>query len=85
MKDFYLITHSEERNLKLVLKALLVGILSSFIVILYRFALSYAEDFAFYIYDFIKNNIFLIPIWFLILISLAFIYALLIGTGIYLI
>lgn len=73
MKDFYLITHSEERNLKLVLKALLVGILSSFIVILYRFALSYAEDFAFYIYDFIKNNIFLIPIWFLILISLAFI------------
>ena len=49
MKNFDVITHAEERNVKLVLKGLLVGIITSFIVILYRFALSYAEDFAFFI------------------------------------
>lgn len=47
MKNFDVITHVEERNVKLVLKGLLVGIITSFIVVLYRFDLSYAEDFAF--------------------------------------
>lgn len=73
MKNFDVITHTEERNVKLVLKGLLVGIITSFIVILYRFALSYAEDFAFFIYIYIKNHKYLIPIWFIILIVLAFI------------
>ena len=73
MKNFDVITHVEERNVKLVLKGLLVGIITSFIVILYRFALSYAEGFAFFIYSYIKTHKYLIPIWFIILIVLAFI------------
>lgn len=73
MKNFDVITHAEERNVKLVLKGLLVGIITSFIVILYRFALSYAEDFAFLTYNYIKSHKYLIPIWFIILIILAFI------------
>ena len=73
MKNFDVITDTEQNNLKLVLKSLLVGIITSFIVIIYRFALSYAEDFAFFIYNYIKRNIYLIPIWFIILIIFAFI------------
>ena len=73
MKNFDVITHVEERNVKLVLKGLLVGIITSFIVVLYRFALSYAEDFAFFIYSYIKTHKYVIPIWFIILIALAFI------------
>ena len=73
MKNFDVITHAEERNVKLVLKGLLVGIITSFIVILYRFALSYAEDFAFFIYSYVKTHKYLIPLWFVILIILAFI------------
>ena len=73
MKNFDVITHAEERNVKLVLKGLLVGIITSFIVVLYRFALSYAEDFAFLIYNFIKAHKYLIPLWFIVLIVLAFI------------
>ena len=73
MKNFDVITHAEERHVKLVLKGLLVGIVTAFIVVLYRFALSYAEDLAFFIYDFIKVKKYLIPIWFLVLICLAFI------------
>ena len=49
------------------------GIITSFIVVLYRFALSYAEDFAFLIYNFIKAHKYLIPLWFIVLIVLAFI------------
>lgn len=55
------------------MKGLLVGIITSFIVVLYRFALSYAEDFAFLIYNFIKAHKYLIPLWFIVLIVLAFI------------
>ena len=73
MKNFDVITHAEERNVKLVLKGLLVGIITAFIVVLYRFSLSYAEDFAFFIYSFIKTHKYLIPLWFIVLIVIAFI------------
>lgn len=73
MKNFEVITNTEERNIKLVLKGLLVGIMASVIVVIYRFLLSYAEDLAFYIYELIKNKPMIIPIWFCILILLAYI------------
>lgn len=73
MKNFDVITHTEQRHVKLVLKGLLVGIVTAFIVVLYRFALSYAEIASFFVYDLIKTYKYLIPIWFLILIAIAFI------------
>ena len=72
MKNFDIITNDREPHSKLVLKGLLVGIIAAFVVVLYRFALSYAEDFSFFIYSFIKDKKYLIPIWFIILILLAF-------------
>ena len=72
MKNFDIITNDGEHHSKLVLKGLLVGIIAAFVVVLYRFALSYAEDFSFFIYSFIKDKKYLIPIWFIILILLAF-------------
>ena len=50
MKNFDIITNDREHHSKLVLKGLLVGIIAAFVVVLYRFALSYAEDFSFFIY-----------------------------------
>ena len=47
MKNFDIITNDREHHSKLVLKGLLVGIIAAFVVVLYRFALSYAEDFSF--------------------------------------
>ena len=56
MKNFDIITNDREHHSKLVLKGLLVGIIAAFVVVLYRFALSYAEDFSFFIYSFIKDK-----------------------------
>lgn len=72
MENFDIITNDKEHHSKLILKGLLVGIITSFIVVLYRFALSYAEDFSLFIYSFIKDKEYLIPIWFITLILLAF-------------
>ena len=49
MKNFDIITNDREHHSKLVLKGLLVGIIAAFVVVLYRFALSYAEDFSFFL------------------------------------
>ena len=71
MKNFDIITDDRKNHSNLVLKGLLVGILTSFVVVLYRFALSYAEEFSFFIYSFIKTRKYLILVWFIILIILA--------------
>ena len=49
MKNFDIITDDRKNHSDLVLKGLLVGILTSFVVVLYRFALSYAEELSFFI------------------------------------
>ena len=72
MKNFDIITDDRKNHSDLVLKGLLVGILTSFVVVLYRFALSYAEELSFFIYSFIKARKYLILVWFIILIILAF-------------
>lgn len=72
-KNFQFITNSEHRKVKLVLKALLVGIITSFIVILYRFVLTYGEKFAFYIYNLQKDNKWYISIWFVLLTIIGYI------------
>ena len=68
-----IITDSGHEKIVLVLKSLIVGIITSLVVILYRFALSYAEKIAFNIYEYISKNKWAIPLWFLILFSIAYI------------
>lgn len=66
-KNFKIITNFESKKIKLVLKSLLVGVITSIIVILYRFVLAYSEKIAFYIYNFQKSNEWSIPLWFILL------------------
>ncbi|MEG0295614.1 MAG: ClC family H(+)/Cl(-) exchange transporter [Clostridium sp.] len=68
IKKFDIITDTNEKKLKLVLKCLIVGIITGLVVVVYRFALLYAEKVALFIYDYQTNNKWLIPIW---LIALA--------------
>lgn len=72
-KSLNIILNTKNRNIKLVLKALIVGILSAFIAVPYRFTLGYAEKASFFIYDFQNQNKWFIPIWFLILACLGYI------------
>ena len=51
-----IITDSGHEKISLVLKSLIVGIITSLVVILYRFSLSYAEKIAFNIYEYISEN-----------------------------
>lgn len=66
-KSLNIVLNSKSRTVKLILKALIVGVISAFIVVPYRFALSYAEKASFYIYDFQSHNKWFIPFWFIIL------------------
>ena len=61
-----IITDSGHEKISLVLKSLIVGIITSLVVILYRFSLSYAEKIAFNIYEYISENKWAIPLWFLV-------------------
>lgn len=72
-KNFQIITNTETRKVKLILKALFVGVITSIIVTLYRFVLAYGEKFAFYIYDFQKSNKWTIPLWFILLSIIGYI------------
>lgn len=71
--NLHVITDSEHEKLSLVIKSFVVGIITALVVILYRFALSYAEKAAFIIYDYISKNKWAIPLWFLILLLIAYI------------
>ena len=68
-----IITDSGHEKISLVLKSLIVGIITSLVVILYRFSLSYAEKIAFNIYEYISENKWAIPLWFLVLFIIAYI------------
>ncbi|MBD7913167.1 ClC family H(+)/Cl(-) exchange transporter [Clostridium cibarium] len=65
--NFDIITNSSTSKLKLVLKSLLVGVMTSFVAILYRYALAYAEEYSFIFYNFQRNNKWIIPFCFIIL------------------
>ncbi|MDS0525211.1 ClC family H(+)/Cl(-) exchange transporter [Clostridium sp. SHJSY1] len=67
VNNFDIITNGNTSKLKLVLKALLVGVMTSFVAILYRFALSYAEELSLFFYSFEKNHKWTIPLGFIFL------------------
>ena len=56
MKNFDIITDDRKNHSNLVLKGLLVGILTSFVVVLYRFALSYEKSFHFLFIHLLKQE-----------------------------
>lgn len=65
--DYKAIVNGRNRELYILLHGVLVGILASVVVVLYRLALGYAEDFAFWIYEIAREKLWLIPIFIIIL------------------
>ncbi len=77
MKNNYkVLTDNYFDNVLIVLKSLLVGLLAGSVTVLYRLTLTYAEQFAFHMYEFVKKTLHFFPL-ILILLGLA---AWLVGT-----
>ena len=72
-KTLNIITNKKDNKISLIIKSLIVGVIAALVVILYRFALSHAEELAFSIYDYIIQHKVWIPVWFLALIGIAYI------------
>jgi len=69
MKNNYkILTDDNSRKISIIFKSLLVGVAAGAVAVLYRLTLTYAEDFAFIMYEFLRNNLLFIP---LILVSLC--------------
>lgn len=69
MKNNYeLLTNDNRRNIFLILKSILVGIVVAAVVILYRLVLGYAEEYAHIIYSYVKEQYILIPFLFIALV-----------------
>lgn len=63
MKNNYkVLTDSYFQNILFVFKSLLVGVVVGGAVVLYRITLNHAEQLAFKMYDFLRNNLLLFPI-----------------------
>ncbi|MDF2675515.1 MAG: conserved rane protein of unknown function [Clostridiales bacterium] len=59
-------------NVLIVLKSLLVGLVAGGVTVLYRLTLTYAEQFAFGMYGFLKNNLLLFPLAIIVLCLVAY-------------
>ncbi len=70
--NFKILTDNYFDNILIVFKSLLVGIAAGGVTVLYRITLTYAEEFAFGMYGFIKNNLQLFPIAILVLSLVAY-------------
>lgn len=68
--NYKILTDNYFGNVLIVFKSLLVGLLAGGVAVLYRITLTYAEEFAFGMYNFLTNNILLFPIA-LVLLCLA--------------
>lgn len=72
-ENFEYLTGNEYSKIKLALKALIVGIATGIVVIIYRLLLIYAEKGSFKMYSFVKNNPVYIPLLFLFLALIGYI------------
>ncbi|MDD6796406.1 MAG: chloride channel protein [Clostridiaceae bacterium] len=70
---FDIIANDRSAKIKLISKALLVGVISSFVAVGYRYALAYAEKICFYIYNYLNGNKSAISLWFISLALIGFI------------
>jgi H+/Cl- antiporter ClcA len=60
--NYKILTDDYFGNILIVLKSLLVGLVAGGVTVLYRITLTYAEQFAFGMYGFLKNNPLLFPL-----------------------
>ena len=65
--DYKAVVDRGNRELYILLHGILVGILASVIVVLYRLALGYAEEFAFWMYSIEREKLWLVPISMIVL------------------
>lgn len=60
-----ILTQGESKKVRLVFKSLIIGIVASVVTVLYRFALAKAESFSFWMYSYVKENQWSIPLLFI--------------------
>ncbi len=65
--SFRVLSDSYFENIMIVLKSLLVGLLTGVVVVLYRLILTYAEEYTFTFYDYLREHRIFIPLAILIL------------------
>ncbi|SHJ33193.1 H+/Cl-antiporter ClcA [Parasporobacterium paucivorans DSM 15970] len=65
--NYKLLTDNYFENILVVFKSLLIGLAAGGVVVLYRITLTYAEQFAFGMYGFLKENLEFIPLVLLLL------------------
>lgn len=65
--NYHVLTDRYLKNIIIVLKSLLVGVVAGGVVVLYRITLSYAEQLSFHMYSFLKNHLIFFPIAIIIL------------------
>lgn len=63
--NFDILTDNESKKVKLVFKAFIVGIIASVISVCYRYALAEVEDFSFFLYGLVRENLWSIPLLFI--------------------
>ena len=81
--------HIKSNHLKLIILSAIIGILAGLVSVMYRYALTYAEEISNIMYDTIRNNLVLMPILFILLCVLGILvgmlvkdYSLISGSGI---
>ncbi len=72
MRNNYKILADDDSNVSIVFKSLLVGLATGVVTVLYRVTLTYAEEFAFGMYDFLRSHLALIPLVFAMLCLAAY-------------
>lgn len=72
MNNYKTLTDNYYKNILIVLKSLIIGTIVGVIIVLYRLSLTYAEQFAFYVYGFLKNNLLFFPLAIIVLFFLAY-------------
>ena len=60
-----ILTQGESKKVRLVFKSFIIGIVASVVTVLYRFALAKAESFSFWMYSYVKENQWSIPLLFI--------------------
>ncbi|NLZ80821.1 MAG: ClC family H(+)/Cl(-) exchange transporter [Clostridiales bacterium] len=70
--NYKILTNNYFENIFIVFKSLLVGLVAGGVTVLYRITLTYAEQFAFGMYAFLKNNLRLFPIAIIVLCLVAY-------------
>jgi len=60
--NYNALTDNYYQKILIVFKSLLVGVVAGGVVVLYRITLNYAEKISFIMYDFLRNNLILVPI-----------------------